>query len=106
MPFGVLPRYLAAACLFALALPAAADDALLPQLSPGGKPVCFGRVYDAAHLKAHPQQKVQRIFLAHGVDPLGRANEEPRSHPSAHVVFLATTMRGETTPKWARGWCY
>ena len=105
MPSGVR-RYLAAAVLFALAGPAAADDALLPQLSPGGKPVCFGRTYDAAHLKAHAQQKVERIFLVHGADPLGRPNEEPRAHSSPYVVFLATTMRDQTAPKWARTWCY
>jgi hypothetical protein len=49
---------------------------------------------------------MQRIFLAHGSDPLGRPNEEPRAHPSRYVVFLATTMRGQAVPKWARAWCY
>ena len=94
MPFAVLRHSFAAALLLALAVPAAADDALLPQLSPGGKAVCFGRAYDAQHMKAHPRQKVQRIFLVHGHDPLGRPNEEPRSRPSAYTVFLATTTRG------------
>ena len=110
MRFCVLRRYLAAAILLALALPAAADDDILPELSPGGKAVCFGRAYDARHLAAHPRQKVQRIFLLHGLDPLGRPNEEPRSYRTPlqipHAVFLATTMRGETTPKWARARCY
>ena len=110
MRFCVLRRHLAAAILLALALPAAADDDILPELSPGGKAVCFGRAYDARHLAAHPRQKVQRIFLLHGLDPLGRPNEEPRSYRTPlqipHAVFLATTMRGETIPKWARARCY
>ena len=49
---------------------------------------------------------MQRIFLLYGDDPLGRPTEEPRSRPSAYTVFLATTARGETIPRWARGWCY
>ena len=110
MRFCVLSQYLAAAILLALALPATAADDILPELSPGGKAVCFGRAYDARHLAAHPRQKVQRIFLLHGLDPLGRPNEEPRLYRTPlqipHAVFLATTMRGETTPKWARARCY
>jgi hypothetical protein len=113
MRIAVLRHPLAAAILLAFAFPTAAaalDVDILPELSPGGKPVCFGRVYDAQHLAAHPQQKTQRIFLLHGRDALGRPNEESRArHPPFQVpytVFLATTMRGETTPRAARAWCY
>jgi hypothetical protein len=102
-----VPRHLVGAILLVIALPAAAaDDDVLSELSPTEKPVCFGRVYDAEHLRAHPHQKTQRIFLLHGHDPLGRPNEESRERPSDWTVFLATTMRGETTPRAARAWCH
>ena len=56
-----------AALLGLLTGTAVADDALkLRELSPSGADVCFGRVYDAAHLKAHPKQKVARIFFYYG----------------------------------------
>eukprot|EP01035_Chromulina_nebulosa_P052953 gene52953-72279_t len=59
------------ALLGLLAGPAGADDALkLRELSPNGADACFGRVYDAAHLKAHPKQKVARIFFYYGHDPV------------------------------------
>jgi hypothetical protein len=104
------PRLLAASVFLALALPAAADDYVLPELSPSGRATCFGRLYNEQHMAVHPHQKTQRIFLLHGLDPLGRPNEEPRLRTSPfqipYTVFIATTMRGETTPKWARAWCY
>ncbi|TGQ88966.1 hypothetical protein EN847_35210, partial [Mesorhizobium sp. M1C.F.Ca.ET.204.01.1.1] len=67
---------LGAALLFVGA--ALADGApKLLELSPNGTDVCFGRVYDAAHLKAHAHQKVARIFFYYGHDPVSRPNEEP-----------------------------
>jgi hypothetical protein len=102
-----VPQCLTGAILLALALPAAAADGdVLSELSPTEKPACFGRVYDAQHLKDHPRQKTQRIFLLHGQDPLRRPNEESRARPSPWTVFLATTMRGDATPRSARAWCY
>ncbi|MBK9081410.1 MAG: hypothetical protein IPL88_04685 [Rhizobiales bacterium] len=35
----------------------------------GRQAACFKRVYDAAHLKSHPQQNVQRMTLLVVVDP-------------------------------------
>jgi hypothetical protein len=78
----------------------------LPELSPNGADACFGRVYDAAHLKAHPKQKVARIFFLYGHDPVSRPNEEPMANAdTSYNGFLTTTVRGAKTPQWAGGWC-
>ncbi|MBZ9660335.1 hypothetical protein LB523_14875 [Mesorhizobium sp. ESP-6-4] len=78
----------------------------LPELSPTGADACFGRVYDAAHLKAHPHQKVARIFFYYGHDPVSRPNEEPSTmSDAAYNGFLTTTVRGAKKPDWAAGWC-
>ncbi|TIL78600.1 MAG: hypothetical protein E5Y76_08355, partial [Mesorhizobium sp.] len=69
---------LAVALLAAVAGTALADDMPeLAELSPDGKDGCFGRIYDAAHLKVHPNQKVGRIFFYYGSDPVSPPNEEP-----------------------------
>jgi hypothetical protein len=95
-----------AALLGVLAGPALADDALkLSELSPNGADACFGRVYDAAHLKAHPQQKVARIFFYYGHDPVSRPNEEPAPSDTSYNAFVSTTVRGAKAPQWAGGWC-
>ncbi len=94
--------------LFGVACGAArADDTTkLKELSPTGGDACFGRVYDAAHLKAHPGQKVARIFFLYGRDPVSRPNEEPPSNSGgAYNAFLTTTVRGAKAPEWAGGWC-
>ena len=95
------------ALLGLLAGTAVADDALkLRELSPSGADVCFGRVYDAAHLKAHPKQKVARIFFYYGHDPVSRPNEEPTANAeTSYNGFLTTTVRGAKAPQWAGGWC-
>ncbi|RUU14092.1 hypothetical protein EOD23_02215 [Mesorhizobium sp. USDA-HM6] len=86
---------------------ARADDLpKLPELSPNGADACFGRVYDAAHLKAHSHQKVARIFFYYGHDPVSRPNEESSTlGNSAYNGFLTTTVRGAKKPEWAAGWC-
>lgn len=56
----------AAVALFAIAGPAAARP-LEAQL-PKDRAACYERNYDAAHLAAHPQQKVTRIRLIHPPD--------------------------------------
>ena len=97
---------LGVALLAALAGTAFADDARkLTDLSPDGKDACFGRVYDAAHLKVHPHQKVGRIFFYHGNDPVSHPNEEPSSGPSGYTGFMATTVRSARKPEWVGGWC-
>src|SRR5215510_4909469 len=89
--------------LFALAGAVRAEQPPnLPELSPTGADVCFGRVYDAAHLKAHPHQKVGRIFFFYGHDPVSRPNEEPPANQeSSYNGFLTTTVRGAKKPEWA-----
>jgi hypothetical protein len=84
-----------------------ADDApKLTELSPKGADACFGRVYDAAHLQAHPKQKVARIFFYYGHDPVSRPNEEPTANSdTSYNGFVTTTVRGAKTPQWAGGWC-
>jgi hypothetical protein len=72
----------------------------LPELGPDGPVACFGRVYDAGHMTTHPEQKIQRIFVFRGPDPVSRPNEQPPpSQSSSYSVFLATTVRGAVTPK-------
>ncbi|RWO31119.1 MAG: hypothetical protein EOS10_15490 [Mesorhizobium sp.] len=97
---------LAVALLAAVASTALADDTPeLTEISPDGKDACFGRIYDAAHLKVHPNQKVGRIFFYHGSDPVSPPTEEPSSGPSGYNGFLATTVRGANKPEWVGGWC-
>ncbi|TIY01353.1 MAG: hypothetical protein E5V22_21585, partial [Mesorhizobium sp.] len=97
---------LGVALLAAVAGTAFAEDTpKLTELSPDGKDACFGRVYDAAHLKVHPNQKVGRIFFYYGSDPVSHPNEEPSSGPSGYNGFMATTVRGAKKPEWVGGWC-
>ncbi|RWA62597.1 hypothetical protein [Mesorhizobium sp.] len=94
------------AALFVVGAALADDTPKLTELSPNGADACFGRVYDAAHLKAHPKQKVARIFFYYGHDPVSRPNEEPStSGGAAYDGFLTTTVRGTKKPEWAAGWC-
>ena len=95
-----------AALLAALAGTAFADERpRLTELSPDGKDACFGRVYDAAHLEAHPHQKVARVFFYYGPDPVSRPNEEPSTGFDSYNAFMTTTVRGAKAPEWAGGWC-
>ncbi|BCG93253.1 hypothetical protein [Mesorhizobium sp. 131-2-1] len=96
----------AGAALFRVGAALADDAPKLPELSPNGADACFGRVYDAAHLKAHPKQKVARIFFFYGHDPVSRPNEEPMANAdTSYNGFLTTTVRGAKKPEWAAGWC-
>ncbi|BCW87827.1 hypothetical protein sos41_09580 [Alphaproteobacteria bacterium SO-S41] len=59
---------IAAATLALLALPVAhAAENPFPKVgfAETAKPFCLARTYDAAHLKAHPKQKVSAIALAY-----------------------------------------
>ncbi len=92
--------------LVAVPLFATAGETKLPELSPDGQDVCFGRVYDSRHLQEHPNQKIQRIFFLYGHDPVDRPNEQPPPHQSSSdTVFLVTTRRDEKKPNWAGAWC-
>jgi hypothetical protein len=75
-------------------------------LSPDGKDACFGRVYDAAHLKAHPNQKIARIFFLQGKNPVNRPMEEADFvMGSGYTSYMTTTARGADRPEWVGGWC-
>lgn len=94
------------ACALVLTAAVTADElAPLKQLSPDGGSACFGRVYDADHLKAHPRQKVARIFFYYGPDPVSRPSEDPsdglrprrsRVAESARTVSPARLAERET----------
>jgi hypothetical protein len=92
--------------LLAFPLRAAADEQRLTAINPDGQEACFGRVYDAQHLKAHPGQKVERIFLLYGRDPVSRPNEQSGQVQSSELAaYLTTTMRGAKTPQWTSASC-
>lgn len=106
MPSFKFRRGLLGAALVASSSCAIADEAKLPELSPDGKDVCYGRIYDAQHLQGHPNQKVQRIFFLYGHDPVDRPNEEPPPRQSSsYTAFLATQTRDEKRPKWTGASC-
>jgi hypothetical protein len=110
IPAGNLIGIGLAAAMLAFAGTALAEDGgplPLTELSPDGGDACFGRVYDAAHLKAHPGQKVTRIFFLYGHDPVSRPNEEPGNGiaDAGYNGFMTTTVRGARKPEWVGGWC-
>jgi hypothetical protein len=49
----------------------------LPSHLPLGKEVCFGRVYDDAHLKRHPRQLVTSLHIFRDLDPDQNTEDEP-----------------------------
>jgi hypothetical protein len=72
------PRTIAFVLAAAAALPAAAaDDLYTRYFAVDGGQVCYLRVYDAAHLKAHPRQTVRRIFVDFAV---ARRSDESRKN--------------------------
>ncbi|WP_442756128.1 hypothetical protein ACNHKD_05775 [Methylocystis sp. JAN1] len=102
---------------------AAAEPARIEKMIAEQGKLCFARVYDAAHLKAHPQQKVERFFFMIGKnkvstfweDPNLRHSEaSPNKHAagdaqdpennSTHVAALVT-LRGMKKPENVSGWC-
>jgi hypothetical protein len=98
-----------AAAMLAVAGTTFAGDGPSPltELSPDGGDACFGRIYDARHMAAHPNQKVTRIFFFYGHDPVSRPNEEPVNGiaDAGYNGFITTKVRGAGKPDWAGGWC-
>ncbi|PLP56560.1 hypothetical protein CYK37_24255 [Mesorhizobium loti] len=94
--------------VLALAGTVEADEPrMLKELSPDGGAACFSRIYDVSHLKAHPHQKVARIFFYHGADPISRPSEDPygETGSAGYNGFMTTTVRGASRPEWVGGWC-
>jgi hypothetical protein len=73
------------------------DDLIKPEV---GSSACFSRVYDAAHLKAHPRQKTaaMTVWLKYG-PPLSGGTGVILS------VALALTQRGDPAPLFSQGGC-
>jgi hypothetical protein len=70
------------AALIAFAPGASAQDenrSPLPEHLPLGKEVCFGRVYDDAHLQKRPKQTVTQIFLHRDINPDQNTEYEPQT---------------------------
>lgn len=108
IPKGAMAAGLGIVCALVLAEIAAADQLPpLKQLGADGGSACFGRVYDADHLKAHPRQKVARIFFYYGPDPVSRPSEDPSDGlaSAGYNGFMTTTVRGAKRPEWVGGWC-
>lgn len=74
-------RTLIALALLAIAVPAAAQEKStpLPEHFPLGVEACFGRNYDAAHLKATPRQRVTAFYLHRSFEPDKALEEPPQS---------------------------
>jgi hypothetical protein len=51
----------------------------LPNHLPVGVEACFGRTYDAAHLREHPGQRVTSFHILRDFEPDRHAETEPRS---------------------------
>lgn len=117
------PRFLLAASGALAPLAAAAAPAPIEKMIADQGKLCFARIYDAAHLKAHPQQKVERFFFMIGKnrgatyweDPNLRHSEaSPAKHAAGdaqdpqndttHVAALVT-LRGMKKPENVSGWC-
>jgi hypothetical protein len=95
-------QVLAAAGLAALAcLPALAatplDELIKPEAS---RSACFTRVYDAAHLRAHPRQKVTAMTAWMKYEP--QAGGVPGI---ALGLSLAITQRGDPAARFSQGSC-
>ena len=73
------------------------DDLIKPQV---GASACFSRVYDAAHLRAHPRQKTTAMTVWLKYRP-------PLSGGSGVIlsVALAITQRGDPAPLYSQGGC-
>ncbi len=74
------------------------DDLVAPPFD--GKSACFSRAYDAAHLKAHPKQKIaaMKAWLLY--------RREKSTNPPTLDIGLEISQRGDAQPLFASGNCY
>ena len=90
-----------AAVLVMLCLPAQAasplDDLIKPEQ---GSSACFTRVYEAAHLRAHPRQKTAAMTVWLKYEPIGSGVQG-----IALNVALGITQRGDTAAQFSEGGC-
>ena len=84
-----------------LCLPAQAasplDDLIKPEQ---GSSACFTRVYEAAHLRAHPRQKTAAMTVWLKYEPIGGGVQG-----IALNVALGITQRGDTAAQFSEGGC-
>ena len=95
--------------LFVCAAASAQADILPPQPIPppvvgfldGAEPACFVRAYDAAHMKAHPRQKVEAIAFSYTPYKHFEGESKPQpmwdqfSDASGLNGLLAARLKGE-----------
>ncbi|MDH4987555.1 hypothetical protein QEZ47_18940 [Aminobacter anthyllidis] len=99
LPFVVLSSLLAIAGARAQAIEPGREGELANFIPPAaGARACFGRVYDAAHLKAHPQQRVTEMqfrlaYYIHDPDEFS-----PKGQRNYYFEVLAR-LRGHKQPK-------
>ena len=84
---------LAAPLILAATIPVMAESELLPNGD-----ACWERMYDDAHLKAHPRQQVVQIRLVH------LPSRWP--HPASGVTFVALEMNLRTRTQGSNGFDY
>ena len=92
---------LAVALAVALASAAEAQDRVspLPRHLPLGQEACFGRVYDAAHLKKHPKQRVTAFHLFRDFTPdpnmetMAETREKLVARDGEHHVVVKAYLR-------------
>ncbi len=65
--------------------------------SPVILPGCYTRVYDAAHLAAHPGQKVTALYA--------QLNKNPAEYTHRFELELTVRLRGERKTRWAVAGC-
>jgi hypothetical protein len=87
------------ACAFAVLaavplLAQTATDVLIPVANP-----CYGRIYDAAHMAAHPDQQVQAI----AVTASGQSMNADQDYDI--IILLETRLREGTSPSRSAGYC-
>ena len=73
------------------------DDLIKPEVDASA---CFTRVYDAAHLRAHPRQKTTAMTVWLKYEP------RPAARPAIGLgVSLAITQRGDPAALFSQGGC-
>ena len=72
------------------------DDLIKPQV---GASACFTRVYDTAHLRSHPKQKITAMTML-------MSYEKAHSAPDLILnIALAITRRGDPAALYSQGGC-
>jgi hypothetical protein len=103
-------RTLAAMLALTVASARAEPAADLRTVFPADAPVCFANVFDATHLKAHPDQTVTALRLVHGYPQLRMEDESagpdaPKDTPEqargvmAQLVVTFRDASGKGSPK-------